>query len=132
MLNIKHFPWPTDGDCKKYSVQFGREGELPVVGLASYPCSGNTWLRYLIEGITGYYTGSMYNEISLRDKGFYGEVVPTDAGLVLTVKTHGHTTGAGAHVSSKQKGEYNHHSEVNHSAILLIRNPYKAIIGKDY
>jgi hypothetical protein len=24
-----------------------------VVGLASYPSSGNTWLRYLIEGISG-------------------------------------------------------------------------------
>ena len=24
---------------------------------------------------------------------------------------------------------FNHHAEVNHSAILLIRNPYEAIIG---
>ena len=126
-LNITHFPWPSDPACHRYSVQFGRD--LPVLGLASYPSSGNTWLRYLIEGITGYYTGSMYNDISLRKKGFYGEGVPPDAGLVMTVKTHGHTTGEGAHVPTKQKVEYNHHTEVNHTAILLIRNPYKAIIG---
>ena len=74
----------------------------------------------------------MYNDISLRKKGFYGEGVPAGDGLVMTVKTHGHTTGPGAHVASKLKLEYNHHAEVNHSAILLIRNPYKAIIGLAY
>ena len=42
-LNITHFPWPSDPACHRYSVQFGRD--LPVVGLASYPSSGNTWLR---------------------------------------------------------------------------------------
>ena len=47
--------------------------------------------------MTGHYTGSMYNDISLRKKGFYGEGVPADAGIVVTVKTHGHTTGKGAH-----------------------------------
>ena len=130
-LNITHFPWPTETECQRYSVQFARDRDLPVVGLASYPSSGNTWLRFLIEGITGYFTGSMYNDISLRKKGFYGEGVPAGDGLVITVKTHGHTTGPGAHVASKLKLEYNHHAEVNHSAILLIRNPYKAIIGKD-
>ena len=42
-LNITHFPWPSDPACHRYSVQFGRD--LPVLGLASYPSSGNTWLR---------------------------------------------------------------------------------------
>ena len=101
-----------------------------ILGLASYPSSGNTWLRYLIEGITGYYTGSMYNDIMLRKKGFYGEGIPADSGMVLTVKTHGHTTGEGAHVARQKQIMYNHHREVNNSAILLIRNPFKAIIGK--
>ena len=101
--------------------------------------------RYLLEGVTGHYTGSMYNDISLRKKGFYGEGVPADAGIVVTVKTHGHTTGKGAHeerpaqvsfcknlnlvANSLHQIAFNHHAEVNHSAILLIRNPYEAIIG---
>ena len=101
--------------------------------------------RYLLEGVTGHYTGSMYNDISLRKKGFYGEGVPADAGIVVTVKTHGHTTGKGAHeerpaqvyfsknlnlvANSLLQIAFNHHAEVNHSAILLIRNPYEAIIG---
>lgn len=128
-LNITHFPWPTDANCKHYSVQFAKPGEIPILGLASYPSSGNTWLRYLIEGITGYYTGSMYNDIMLRKKGFYGEGIPADSGMVLTVKTHGHTTGEGAHVAREKQVMYNHHREVNNTAILLIRNPFKAIIG---
>jgi len=110
-------------------VTFGRPGEIPLVGLASYPSSGNTWLRYLIEAVTGRYTGSMYNDISLRKKGFYGEGVPQDAGLVLTVKTHGHTTEKGSHMPREFQPLYNHHQEVNRSAVLLIRSPFSAIIG---
>ena len=46
-----------------------------MLGLASYPCSGNTWSRYLIEGLTGYYTGSIYNDPTIRLSGMYGEGV---------------------------------------------------------
>ena len=78
---------------------------------------------------SGHYTGSMYNDISLRKKGFYGEGVPSASGVVVTIKTHGHTTEKGAHMPRPYQIEYNHHKEVNHSAILLIRNPFNAIIG---
>ena len=33
----------------RYTVTFGKPSSIPVVGLASYPSSGNTWLRYLIR-----------------------------------------------------------------------------------
>ena len=62
-----HFPWSLDEICGKYSIQFGQN--LNIVGLSSYPSSGNTWLRYLIEGTTGYFTGSMYNDVTLSNKG---------------------------------------------------------------
>ena len=65
-----------------------------------------------------------------RKKGYYGEGVPADGGLVVAVKTHGHTTGEGMKVARPQQVEHNHHQEVNHTAILLIRNPFKAIIGR--
>jgi len=126
-LNITHFPWPLDQSCRKYSVSFGRN--LSVVGLASYPSSGNTWLRYLLEGISGFYSGSMYNDLTLRQKGFYGEGVAADSGMVMTVKTHGHTTDTGSHMPRDMQNKYNHHSEVNKTAILLIRNPFAAIMG---
>jgi hypothetical protein len=62
-----HFPWSLDDDCNSYSIQFGHN--LPTVGLVSYPSSGNTWLRYMIEGASGYFTGSMYNDITIAQKG---------------------------------------------------------------
>lgn len=33
--------------------------------LASFPGSGNTWSRMLLEYASGYYTGSIYNDITL-------------------------------------------------------------------
>lgn len=40
-----------------------------LVALASFPGSGNTWTRHLIELATGYYTGSYYFDKSLYNKG---------------------------------------------------------------
>ena len=48
LFDRTHFPWSLDDQCNFYSVQFGQH--LPILGLVSYPSSGNTWLRYLIEG----------------------------------------------------------------------------------
>ena len=33
---------------------------MPKIGLVSFPGSGNTWTRYLIESLTGVFTGSVY------------------------------------------------------------------------
>ena len=46
-------------------------GTLPLVALASFPGSGNTWVRYLIERATGIYTGSIYNDKDLFNKGLF-------------------------------------------------------------
>lgn len=81
-----------------------------VVALVSYPGSGNTWLRYLLQQATGILTGSIYMDYGLRVHGFPAENV-TD-GSVLVVKTHAVPTE-----SDKFK-----------SAILLIRNPRDAIL----
>lgn len=42
---------------------------LPPVALASYPGSGNTWVRYLIEAASGVYTGSIYKDANLYLQG---------------------------------------------------------------
>ena len=53
-------PWPNSSsplNCRKLLNHFAKPGSfLPTVSLASYPGSGNTWLRYLIEGATGFFT----------------------------------------------------------------------------
>ena len=74
-LETIHYPWPQSEECKHLHTQFGPPGSIPKLGLASYPCSGNTWTRYLIEGLTGYYTGSIYNDLGIKESGMYGEGV---------------------------------------------------------
>ena len=55
-----HSPWPYDSKCAKFSTTFSTDKILPSVGLISFPNSGNTWTRYIIEGVTGIFTGSFY------------------------------------------------------------------------
>uniref|UniRef100_A0A8B9DTX0 WSC domain containing 2 n=1 Tax=Anser cygnoides TaxID=8845 RepID=A0A8B9DTX0_ANSCY len=74
-----------------------------LVALASFPGAGNTWARHLIELATGFYTG------------FKGERDHWRSGRTICIKTH----------ESGQK-----EIESFDSAILLIRNPYKALMAE--
>lgn len=58
----------------------------PLVALASFPGSGNTWVRGLLQKVTRVCTGATYCDISLRVQGFPGEGVSSPSTLV--VKTH--------------------------------------------
>ncbi|ELU11422.1 hypothetical protein CAPTEDRAFT_193824 [Capitella teleta] len=58
---------------------------LPSTALASFPGSGNTWVRHLIELSTGFYTGGMYRDPTLQ-RAFPGEGDRTRR--VITIKTH--------------------------------------------
>lgn len=40
-------------------------GSLKPTALASYPGSGNTWVRWLIEAASGISTGSVYEDFDL-------------------------------------------------------------------
>ncbi|CAG4933680.1 unnamed protein product [Colias eurytheme] len=82
-----------------------------VVALVSYPGSGNTWLRYLLQQATGIMTGSIYMDYGLRVHGFPAENVTN--GSVLVVKTH-----EGPPSDNKFQ-----------AAVLLIRNPRDAILA---
>ena len=69
----------------RHSPQF-RETPGPLVGIVSFPGSGNTWVRYLLQQMTGILTGSVYEDGDLRRNGFKGET--HRSGKVLVVKTH--------------------------------------------
>ena len=58
----------------------------PITTLASHPGSGNTWVRYLIQHVTGYFTGAIYNDNALKKSDFPGEG-KTD-GTVIAIKDH--------------------------------------------
>ena len=62
-------PWQDDLYCEEYSVEFSTKKKLPLIALASYPRSGNTWVRYLIHGAVGIFTGSFYNSGCIASQG---------------------------------------------------------------
>ncbi|KAK3086361.1 hypothetical protein FSP39_017393 [Pinctada imbricata] len=83
-----------------------------MIALASYFGSGNTWPRQIIEKATGIYTGCDYTDDDLKRNGFLGENIMN--GSTVVVKTHEFTP---FHLKTYQK------------AVLLIRNPYDAILS---
>ena len=80
------------------------------MALASFPGSGNTWLRYLLQQATGILTGSVYKDHALLKNGFPAESVAN--GSVLVVKTH--EFGAKARSAFDQ-------------VILLVRDPLASL-----
>ncbi|XP_065333067.1 WSCD family member AAEL009094-like [Cloeon dipterum] len=82
----------------------------PVTALVSFPGSGNTWVRYLIQQATGVYTGSVYKDYGLLKNGFPAESVLN--GSVVAVKTH--EIGEAARIPFTK-------------AVLLVRSPGQAI-----
>ncbi|XP_042209246.1 WSC domain-containing protein 2-like [Homarus americanus] len=78
--------WPEDPQCSWMEVRFGVE--LKRAWLLSFPRSGNTWTRYLLEAATGLFTSSVYNSTHLRGLGYLGESEPPWRGTTFTVKTH--------------------------------------------
>ncbi|XP_045205801.2 WSCD family member GA21586-like isoform X2 [Mercenaria mercenaria] len=93
----------------------------PLVALASYPGSGNTWTRELIETATGLHTESIYT-----DWNFVGsEMCPTRAKIFI-VKTH-LTSNKTNHPDCLKMGV----KDLNYSkAILILRNPYNALLAE--
>ncbi len=98
-----------------------------TVALASFPGSGNTWVRGLLEMATGVCTGAFVCDASLRARGFAGENI--QSGSVLVVKTHRWApwwTG-----EPKPEGLENPHKEASYTAaIVLLRNPFNALVAE--
>ena len=96
--------------CK--SMSFKSSG--PSVALVSYPGSGNSWVRQLLEASTGIYTGAIYCDLAYVAVGMIGEFI--DTRNVLAVKTHS--------LSSTSLGrQYD-------KAIYIIRNPFSTILAE--
>ncbi|XP_070572868.1 sialate:O-sulfotransferase 2-like [Ptychodera flava] len=91
------------------------EGSMSLVALASFPGSGNTWVRHIIERATGIYTGSFYTDGELFKKGFKGEREHWKKRNTVVVKTHD--------FSQEHIKDYD-------AVVLIIRNPYKAMIAE--
>mgnify|MGYP000126647901 CR=1 FL=1 len=62
-------PWPYSEECARYRIHFARQKSLPMTALVSFPGSGNTWVRYLLETASGVFTGSIYIDRRIISKG---------------------------------------------------------------
>jgi len=99
--------------CKNMSFQ--KTGK--TVALLSFPGSGNSWVRQLIETTTGIYTGTYRGcDDSYIFNGMIGEGVYTDN--VIAVKVH-YVPGS-RKLSWLQK----------HDRIYVVRNPFDAILSE--
>ena len=100
---IKHFQ-----TCKQMS--FKKQND--VVGLVSFPGSGNSWVRQLLETSTGVYTGSIYDDKSYVTAGMIGEGINSSK-CVIAVKSHNCNN---LQMFSKM--------------IYIVRNPFDAILAE--
>ena len=66
-----NYPWEKDPECSHHAIRLSKKKSLPQTLLVSFPGSGNTWARYLIECATGIFTGSVYDDLALEEKGLY-------------------------------------------------------------
>ena len=103
-----------------------------VTLLSSYPGSGNTWVRHLVELGTRAYTGSAYNDTSLA-REFRGEG-RWDASVVA-VKTHYPCGGCWKvppayeeYVAEPMTGRRSYAAST--ASVLILRNPFDAILSE--
>ena len=103
----KHFQ-----KCKSMSFQMTGK----TVALFSFPGSGNSWMRQLIETTTGIYTGTYQDcDDSYIFNGMIGEGVYTDN--VIAVKIHFPNTDDQKWLDER-------------SIIYVVRNPFDAILAE--
>ncbi|XP_068235684.1 sialate:O-sulfotransferase 1-like [Palaemon carinicauda] len=107
----KKYWWSNDTRCSKYSVNFG--SNIDAAWLLSYPRSGNTWTRYLIESASGFFTGSIYQSKRAKEAGYLGEDDPISRNRTIVIKTHKVKFIKGS----------------NKRTLLIMRNPARSIIS---
>jgi len=120
--------WPNDSICQNFKIKFATSGSLAPTALVSFPGSGNSWIRYLLESGSGVFTGSVYRDKIMAEK-LRGELANFTDGSTLVQKTHHRA------IFTDKTDHYDMGWRVNHvrqfvgGGILVIRNPYQAIIS---
>ncbi|XP_069969332.1 sialate:O-sulfotransferase 1-like isoform X2 [Penaeus vannamei] len=103
--------WPSDPACAMHNVSFALRANKTF--LVSFPRSGNSWTRYLVEGATGVATGAVYAGEKLIHFGMKSQMRNL-RGKVILIKIH-----------TNDRRRVPDHVPV----ILLIRNPAESIIS---
>ncbi len=102
------------------------------VGLASYPGSGNTWVRGLLQRVTGLCIGAIYCDTTLRKNGYPGESLRS--GTTFMVKSH--------QIDPRWQGvEYPPNAPFTYftkledvpvfsGGVFILRNPFRAMVAE--
>ena len=133
--DVEHFQYcfrqmmlPTE--IKHYNCHFINNTKSPIA-LASFPGSGNTWVRGLLQDTTGICTGAVHCDPVLMRNGYPGEYIRS--GVVLVVKTHQiDPRWTEVHYDSPPSLGYFKTLQdvpVYSSAIFLVRNPFDALVA---
>ncbi|KAK4025386.1 hypothetical protein OUZ56_014459 [Daphnia magna] len=123
------YPWVGDPTCQHHAVQFAKNQSRPKWALTSFPGSGVTWTRQLIEGVTGIYTGTVHgsNEPPIVSTGHYGNWADLNCDCTILIKDHDGTSVNNIpdylETTSNLTSNPAWRDYYQHRGILLIRNP---------
>jgi len=101
-----------DLDCSITANVVGKVKNSPKTMLASFPRSGNSYTRWMVESLSGFQTSSVYCDGHLK-KSLKGEC---DKSLTYLVKTHYPTIQKLKPPNVKR-------------ALILVRNPFDTILS---
>ncbi|XP_057371252.1 sialate:O-sulfotransferase 1-like [Daphnia carinata] len=132
------YPWKDDPTCKKFTVQLAERDSLPKWALTSFPGSGVTWTRQMIEGITGIYTGSIHEQdpppVQLEGVGFDQLGIRDDpfCGCTIIDKDHEATITVDGMVDYFRLLYIEGYSDIlrkvyDYRGVLLLRNPMDVV-----
>lgn len=112
--NCSHMEYINRGRNSKYQVE---AQHYPTTGLISFPGSGNSWIRHLIQQATGLWTGSVFHDRRLFEGGLRAEL--DDCNDKGSVVIKGHYPDQGAQVNCTFD-----------RAIIVMRDPYRAVLSE--
>lgn len=124
---VKKFTEPLLSTCS-----FINGLQMYPMGIASYPGSGNTWVRGLLQEVTGLCTGSIYCDVTLRKNGFVGESIRS--GVTFLVKSH-QTDPRWEGVEYSLQVPFTYFKRlrdvpVYSGGVFILRNPFHAIVAE--
>ena len=125
----ENYFWPDDPECSQYRTRFLARHSLQARALVSYPGSGNTWTRYLVEAATGVFTGSVFTDKSIVAVGHYGEARDYNDGSTILQKSHHRAVYTPHYDELNLAWRKKHIKQFGGRGVLVIRNPYKAILS---
>ena len=119
-------------ESQRSSCVFINGSKRYPIALASYPGSGNTWVRGILQKTTGLCIGAIYCDVTLRQNGYPGESIRS--GITFLVKTHQtDPRWEGVQYDPDAPFKYFHRAEdipMYSGGVFILRNPFHAMVSE--